>query len=194
MDKKLKIIIATILSVILLLAAVIGCVAQWFYSPGIHQLFGYTHIEYEVTGYRYASNASKILEQTTFSIDTTVTTASTKVNADEALTLHFGDQLCIGSPDPECAYTVLISDQTDGGHHITINRRSREYGQTETTNDGIALPSTTNLPPLYLYLDANGEIQTFWVSSEKEEQYFLVFTDDPSEAKAYLDEILSKYH
>lgn len=60
MTKKTKLII--LLSVLLLLVAVVGCTLQWFFSPGIHSLFGYTHVDIHHSGYLLDADGTLLSE------------------------------------------------------------------------------------------------------------------------------------
>ena len=65
--KKLTLIIMT---VILLLALIITAVLLWFFSPGIHRLFSFTHIECDTDGY-LVSMDGEVIGKATLSLNGT---------------------------------------------------------------------------------------------------------------------------
>lgn len=185
MSKKKWILI--LCSVVLLLAIVTGCTIQWFYSPGFHKLFGYAHVELNETGYLYQDG--KILGKVDFSINTTVPLSDFRENADDEISLKFGDLLSISTPDSEYAFSSVLSAK-ENGYSMYISGVSREYESYRIDSNGAMTDIVLKYHSSnFLYLDEEGNVKTFHhKAADSEESYMLVFTDDPIEASNYIAE------
>lgn len=178
--KKKNVIITVCLLVVILLAAA-GCVLLWFYSPGVHKLFGYVHVEANETGYLYQNG--EILGEIDFAINTTVPLSSYRENPDDKIYLKFGDLLFIDSPDPKYTFFATVL-QGENGYSMHISGVAKEYESYNIDSNGAMTDIVLKYhSENYLYLDSDGNVLTFnHQPVDEDSSYMLVFTDDPVQA------------
>lgn len=183
MTKKTKLII--LLSVLLLLVAVVGCTLQWFFSPGIHRLLGFTHVEYLEEGYLYQDG--KILGPATLEIKATGEIYSDVCDKDFDLTLRFGD---LHPNDDDFSHSIIVhKDSNIRNYDISITGSKTDYEH----NGDQTIPVNTSIHYCHTYLDENGEVLlSIYYPEPKTSGYFFVKTSDPQQAQALLDEIFGK--
>ncbi len=186
MTKKTKLII--LLSVLLLLIAVVGCTLQWFFSPGIHRLLGFTHVEYLEEGYLYQDG--KILGPATLEIKATGEIYSNSGERNFDLTLRFGDLHPTNCSNSDNLHSIIVNkDNNLRNHDISITGGKTDYEH----NGDQAIPVNTSIHYCHTYLDENDEVLlSIYYPELKTDGYFFVKTSDPQQAQALLDEIFGK--
>lgn len=179
MKKHTIVVISVVMITILLTATVIGCTIHWFYSPGVHQIFGYTHIEFFETGYLYKDG--QILGRATFSLD------ATKSHEDETICLRFDPIRDCDQDDPAYTHALLVDINDQNTYDIHISACKLRY--SSKPND-LNAPSIEETHHCLLYLDDSNALQTVVMQDERGESYFFVYTSDPVQANDFLKTLL----
>ena len=67
--KKKHIVFIACAAVVLVIAAVVGCGLQWFYSPGVHTFYKWYHFDYEdAQCYVVGSDLKTVIDTTTLTL------------------------------------------------------------------------------------------------------------------------------
>lgn len=150
MKKKTHVALLVAVGLLLVLGAVVGCTLQWFYSPGVHQLFGYLHVELEQTG--YIIHEGKVVGSGVLKLEGT---SQEDQSGPASVKLQFG-QIHNCDQDPEDLRHSLSygTERTDGLGVVNVIGSQVIY-HTDPTGVGT---SDVISYPCWIYLDDAGEV------------------------------------
>ncbi len=182
---KSKKVIIILLCALLVFVFIIGGILIWFFSPGIHRLFTFTHIEYEADGYLLSTDG-EMIGKATLSLNGTAKQGST-TNRDKA---YFFDVTLTGAE-------TITQDDHAGGSTGDVNNGIRSlYITKHILPDDLDMSKMELVKYQVLLDDRKHEvlvcIYSFQDSGNTTQQYYFIPTDDPTNAYENINEILMK--
>lgn len=188
MNRKTRIILFISIVVLLVLGLITVCTLQWFFSPGVHRLLGFTHVEYLEEGYLYQEG--KILKSATLEVNATGRIYSDRSEEGMDLTFRLTDLHPIDSGDEANDHGIMVHEDNNRSlSDISIHGSEVEYHPDEAGS----APEITGRHQCHIYLDENGDfLLAVYYPHTSETGYFFVQTSDPQQAQALLDEIFAK--
>ena len=189
MKERKHIALLIAVGLLLVLGAVVGCTLQWFYSPGVHRLFGYLHVELEQTG--YIIYEGKVVENGVLKLEGTCREGQSDP---ASVKLQYG-QIHDCDQDPEDLRHFLSYDtqRTDGLGVVSV-MGSQVIHHTDPTGVGT---SDVISYPCWIYLDDSGNVvfanYGHAQTGGSEPAYIFVPAADEASALEYMDGFISAH-
>lgn len=184
MTKKTKIILI-ISAIAAVLAIAVAGVLVWFFSPGIHVLFGHIHLEVSETGCIMNENG-EVLGEATFAADGFA--QNSKTVSDGEFTLSLTGFPAITEEDTRGA---LAYEESDGVWTVTVSKPSF------TTDPETGKPVFERAAKYEIYIDKNsGDILTCCVYGVKDKEgiFYFVPAEHQSDPSDYIGQVLQRIY
>lgn len=177
--------VVIIASAVGLLAVIVCGMLIWFFSPGVHRLFGFTNVDAEQAGY-IVSQDREIIDEATFSAKGCApATSEHGVESKENAFSHIqiGDFPPITSDDKASAYTRQLNDNTlmvtvSTVETVENKARSNNFDETSLLHYRVFIDTDTN----EILMSSVERVQ----NGETTRQYFFT-TDDMDIINSTLD-------
>lgn len=176
---KSKKVIIILLCALLIITLILASILLWFFSPGIHRLFSFIHIEYEADGY-LVSMDGEVIRKATLSLNGTAKPGPVS-NRDKA---YFFNAELTGLE------TITKDDYAPGGTGTRNNNISELSISKNILPEDLDLAKLKSVKYRILLDNKHSKLLMCTYSGANEQEYYFIPTDNPDTAFTQIQTIL----